>query len=129
MQPILLLALLTSAAEPALVRSARSGPWSAAATWEGGKVPAAGSRVQVREGHAVVYDVASDAVIRSIHVGGTLRFSRDKDTRLAVGLIKVQPGDDPSENGFDCEAHIVPADATKPRPALEVGTAEQPIPA
>jgi hypothetical protein len=44
----------------AVVRSARSGPWSAPATWEGGKVPAAGARVLVRPGHAVTYDVASD---------------------------------------------------------------------
>src|SRR5215470_11616972 len=35
------------AAGPGLTRSARSGPWSAPATWEGDKVPAAGARVQV----------------------------------------------------------------------------------
>lgn len=128
MHAILLLALLP-AAEPALIRSAKSGPWSAAATWEGGKVPAAGSRVQVRTGHAVTYDVASDAVIRSIHVAGTLAFTREKDTRLSVGLIKVQPGDDPSENGFDCEAHIMPADGKSSRPTLELGTMDRPIPA
>src|SRR5262245_32384801 len=51
-----------------LLRSARSGPWSEATTWEGGKVPGPGARVQVREGHAVVYDVNSDKVIRSLHV-------------------------------------------------------------
>ena len=69
----------------------------------------------------------SDQVIRSIHVAGTLRFARDKDTRLDVGLIKIQPGDDASENGFDCEAHLEPAAPGTPRPALEVGTPEQPI--
>src|SRR5262249_18034265 len=79
---------------PPVVRSAGSGFWSAPATWEGGKIPAAGARVQVRAGHTVTYDLKSARVIRSIHVAGTLTFARDKDTRLDVGLIKVQPGDD-----------------------------------
>jgi hypothetical protein len=109
-----------SAAEPPppLTRSAKSGPWSAADTWEGGKVPAAGARVQVRTGHTVVYDVKADAVIRSVHAAGTLTFARDKDTLLNVGLIKIQPGDDASENGFDCDAHAGPAagDLTAPGP-------------
>src|SRR5206468_6079965 len=89
-----------------LTRSARSGVWSAPDTWEGGKVPGAGARVQVRTGHAVVYDLSSDRVIRSIHVAGTLSFARDRDTRLDVGLIKIQPGDDADEDGFNCAAHL-----------------------
>src|SRR5262249_47303980 len=72
---------------PPHVRSARSGAWSAPGTWEGGKLPPAGSRVQVRRGHTVTYDMKSDRVVRSIHVAGTLRFSHDRDTRLDVGLI------------------------------------------
>ena len=63
-----------------LIRSAASGPWSANTTWEGGVVPAAGARVQVFAGHTVRYDVASDAVLRSIHVAGTLAFADDRDT-------------------------------------------------
>src|SRR4051794_2857542 len=55
-----------------LIRSARSGAWSAAATWEGGKVPGADARVQVRQGHTIVYDIQSEQAIRSIHVAGTL---------------------------------------------------------
>jgi hypothetical protein len=116
------------ASGPALVRSARSGPWSAPATWEGGQVPGAGARVQVRTGHTVTYDAASDQVIRSIHVAGTLTFARDRNTRLDVGLIKIQPGDDARENGFDCEAHLREPDPGQSRPALEVGTPEDPIP-
>src|SRR5262249_27854303 len=85
---------------PPLVRSARSGPWSAPATWEGGKVPAAGSKVQVRAGHTVTYDLKSEQVIRSVHVAGTLTFARDKDTRLDVGLLRIQPGEDATEEGF-----------------------------
>src|SRR5262245_46631594 len=68
-----------------LIRSAKSGAWSAPATWEGGKVPAAGARVQIQEGHTVTYDLKSDAVIRSIHVAGILAFARDRDTQLQVG--------------------------------------------
>jgi uncharacterized protein (TIGR03067 family) len=117
------------APKPPLVRSARSGPWSAPDTWEGAQAPAAGARVQVRAGHTVVYDVRSDAVIRSVHVAGTLAFARDRDTLLTVGLIKVQPGDDASEDGFNCDAHPRPPDPTAPLPALEVGTADQPVPA
>ncbi len=53
-----------------------------------------------------MYDTASEQTIRSIHVAGTLRFDPDRDTRLVVGLIKIQAGDDASENGFDCDAHL-----------------------
>jgi hypothetical protein len=112
---------------PALVRTAKSGPWSDAATWEGGKVPAAGARVQIRDGHRVVYDINSEKAIRFLHVAGTLTFATDKDTRLDVGLLKIQAGDDCSEDGFDCDAHIPNPDPKKPRPALEVGTPNQPI--
>ena len=112
---------------PPLVRSAASGSWSAGATWEGGHVPRAGERVQILPGHRVVYDIQSDQVIRSLHVGGTLHFAEDKDTRLDVGLIKIQPGDDPSENGFDCEAHLEPLAEGSIRPVLEVGTPGRPI--
>src|SRR5690349_14731659 len=66
---------------PEIIRSARSGPWSAPATWAGGKVPGAGARVLIRTGHRVVYDVRSDRVIRAIDVAGVLEFATDKDTR------------------------------------------------
>jgi hypothetical protein len=119
----------TAPAALALVRSAQSGNWSEPRTWEGARVPGAGARVQVRSGHTVTYDVASDAPVRSIHVAGTLRFDADRDTRLNVGLIKIQAGNDASENGFDCDAHAAAAatEAMGPRPAFEVGTADHPI--
>lgn len=111
----------------AFIVSARSGPWSQAETWVGGKIPGSGSRVRIAEGHTVTYDVASDQVIRMIHVAGTLTFARDRDTRLDVGLIRIQEGQDCGEDGFDCEAHLKAPAAHKARPALEVGTAEKPI--
>lgn len=92
-------------------------------------MPPAGARIQIREGHTITYDLNSDQVFRSIHVAGTLTFARDRSTRLDVGLIKIQPGDNASEDGFDCDAHTPQPDAIKPKPALEVGTQSQPIPA
>jgi hypothetical protein len=115
------------AEETKIIRSARSGRWSAATTWEGGKVPGAGARVQVRTGHTVVYDIKSIKAIRMIHVAGKLSFAPDRDTRLDVGLLKVQPGDDASEDGFDCDAHVSDSDSTQPRAALEVGTPTRPV--
>ena len=47
---VLLLAVRPSAD---VLKSAKSGPWSDAATWEGGAVPGAGAKVLVRPGHAV----------------------------------------------------------------------------
>ena len=108
-------------AQPPLMRSAQSGPWSNPATWEGGKVPGSGSRVQVREGHRVVYDIVSDQAIRLLHVAGTLTFAPDRDTRLDVGLLKIQAGDQASEDGFDCDGHVPEVKGEEARPALEVG--------
>src|SRR5262245_57842247 len=112
-----------------VLRSAKSGPWSAAATWEGGKVPAAGAKVLIRPGHTVTYDIKSDAAVRAVQVGGTLTFARDRDTLLNVGLLRVHPGEMFSEEGFDCDAHLPAKIAEADRPALLVGTAAEPIPA
>lgn len=127
---LLSLALLACVApldKPAVVSSAKSGNWSAPETWAGKKVPAAGDRVLIRSEHAVVYDANSKDVIRGITVSGTLRFAPDKDTRLEVGLIAIQAGDQYTEEGFDCEAHIMKAEAGKPVPTLELGTMDTPI--
>jgi hypothetical protein len=51
-------------AEPTLVRSTQSGPWSAAETWDAGRVPAAGDRVIVEPGHSVLCGSNSCDVIR-----------------------------------------------------------------
>jgi RNA polymerase sigma factor (sigma-70 family) len=112
---------------PPVIRSVASGPWSAPATWEGGKVPGAGSRVLVRDGHRIVYDVKSEAVLRGLSISGVVSFDPTKDTRLEVGLIKIQPGDEYSEDGFECEGHMAMPDASKPRAALLVGTPEKPV--
>ena len=113
----------------ATIRSAQNGAWSEAATWEGGRVPAAGDAVLVRPGHRVIYDVSSEAAVRAVHIGGVLEFSRSKDTLLCAGLIRISPGEQMVEEGFDC--HAAPAESGKEgdRAALEIGTAQSPIPA
>ena len=113
--------------EAAFIVSAQSGLWSQGATWAGGKVPGAGSRVRIAEGHTITYDVGSDQVIRMIHVAGTLTFAHDRDTRLDVGLIRIQEGLDAGEDGFDCEAHMKAPAPHKALPALEIGTQQKPI--
>jgi hypothetical protein len=114
------------AADPPITRSAKSGPWSDPATWADNKVPGAGARVLIREGHRVVYDVKSDAVIRGLNIGGSLVFATDKDTVLNVGLIKIQSGEEYSEEGFDCD-HATTPNANKPKPELIAGTPDTPV--
>jgi hypothetical protein len=110
-----------------VIRTANSGPWEAAETWVCGKAPSPGDTVLIRRGHRVVYGSNSDKAYRAIHVGGTLTFDPDKDAVLAVGLLKIQPGESTAEEGFDCDAHIeMPRDG-EPKPALEVGTPDEPI--
>lgn len=107
-----------------VVRSARSGRWSAPATWAGKHVPSAGSKVEIQPGHNVLYDVASHDTIRMVHISGTLSFARDRDTLLQAGLIKI--GGDSTEDGFNTSGgHEHPGT----RAALEIGTPDDPIPA
>lgn len=121
----LLLASSTFAADPPVIKSAKSGPWSSPATWEGNSVPGTDARVLIREGHIITYDAKSDVVIRGITVSGTLAFASEKDTILNVGLIKIQAGNTYSEEGFDCDHGAEMPSAA--RPALLVGTPETPI--
>ncbi|MCO6459608.1 MAG: G8 domain-containing protein [Pirellulaceae bacterium] len=117
------------------IRSARDGKWSEPATWQPARLPRQGDRVLISRGTQVQYDVASEQVLRLVQVVGTLRFSRDCDTLLNVGVLKVQNSDDCSESGFACDFEGVnlsgePQQFRDARlPLLEVGTRQQPIPA
>ena len=123
------------------VRSARSGQWSDPDTWLDKRAPRAGDNVQVRSAHTVTYDANSDAAVRVLHVAGTLKFAHDRSTRLDVGLLKVQLGEECNEDGFNChevgeserpgETHSdsLPNRERLGIPALEIGTREDPIPA
>jgi hypothetical protein len=117
------------------VRSVRNGRWSDAKTWKPARVPKKGDRVLVSRDTQVEYDVESDAVIRLVQVVGTLRFSRDRNTRLDVGVLKVQNSDVCSESGFACDFEGANVDGepqaarTGKMPTLEIGTLQHPIPA
>ncbi|WP_367873104.1 G8 domain-containing protein [Luteolibacter sp. Populi] len=127
---ILLLAALGSsltAAELKIIRSARSGAWSDKATWDGGAVPYAGDRVQIRGGHQVIYDTDSDAAIHVIHIAGALRFAPDRDTRLCVGLIRIEAGEEWKEGAIHCHDLPPMPDPAVPRPTLEIGSTEHPV--
>ncbi|MEM1441705.1 MAG: G8 domain-containing protein, partial [Verrucomicrobiota bacterium] len=127
--PALAVAVITHAAAEGSVpedvfRSARSGPWSDPATWAGESVPGEGARVQIRTGHRVLYDVDSEAAIRAIHVAGELSFATDRDTRLDVGLIRIEAGEEWKDGGFNC--HFEPEGPREgPLPALEIGMPNQ----
>src|SRR6185295_3568430 len=105
----------------------QSGKWSDAQTWVGSRQPQTGDFVQVRAGHAVTYDVHSNVALRMLHVAGTLTFSRDVSTLLDVGLIKIEPGETTTEDGFNCHdapvsSHAGHAPASLARPSFEIGT-------
>jgi hypothetical protein len=127
----LICSALSQASELAdVIRSVKSGNWSAGDTWSGGKVPAAGARVHVLAGHSVTYDVASPEIIRAVNIAGKLSFSREKNTLLNVGLIKIEASESFSEDGFDCTVDLEDKkhqhDASKS--TLEVGSQLAPIP-
>jgi hypothetical protein len=117
------------------LKSIRNGAWSDPKTWEPARVPAGGERILVSAQTRVDYDVASEKVIRLIQVAGELRFARDRNTTLNVGLLKVQNSERCSESGFRCDLHAVNEDGepnaapSTVMPALEVGTLAEPIPA
>ncbi len=117
------------------VKSVQSGAWSDAKTWEGGKAPGEGGSVIIAAGTTVVYDIESATPIREVQVNGKLTFARDRNTRLVVGLLRVTPPRGAGDTGVeDIDRHDhddhrdAPSDAVG-APTLEVGTADEPIPA
>lgn len=117
------------------VRSVKDGRWSDPAVWQPARVPTKGDRVLISRNTFVEYDAHSQDVIRLVQVVGTLSFSRDRDTLLNVGLLKVQQSEDCSESGFACDFDGVNVDGEPivdpggSSAALFVGTPEKPIPA
>jgi hypothetical protein len=79
------------AQRPTIV-SARSGSWSAAATWTPNRAPRAGDVVLIQGPHSVTYDQVSPAPLAVVGIAGALRFRTDIDTSLKVGTLFVQPG-------------------------------------
>ena len=79
-------------AEQPTVVNVRSGAWSDAATWDGGRVPGDNDTVRIAEQSQVVYDVVSDARLHAVGVAGTLTFRTTADTRLRVTHLLVYTG-------------------------------------
>ena len=117
------------------IQSAKSGNWSDPNTWSPPRLPKSGDRVLVRRGDRVTYDVSSAEQIRLLQIVGTLTFSRERNTLLDVGVLKVQDSDECSESGFACDFEGASATGEPlkarggPMPSLEVGTLDRPIPA
>jgi hypothetical protein len=111
------------------IKSVRSGNWSDPNTWNSGTVPGQGDNVLVDSSHGVIYDVFSDKEIRLVHIRGTLEFSRTADTRLDVGMIIISTAKTVDVNANCSMHHHGPRWPEVPRPALEVGTMADPIPA
>jgi G8 domain/Glycosyl transferases group 1 len=113
------------------IRSAASGNWSDAGTWQPQRQPHAGDRVLIEPEHRVTYDVRGEDVIRSIAVAGALSFTPDRDTELNVGVVTVYGAGQeivPDDVGAsDVHDHHAPAAAGGG--VLEVGTPDRPIPA
>ncbi len=110
------------------IKSLKSGAWSDATIWSSGRLPGQGDDVLVDSGHVVLYDISSDEAIHTIHVRGRLTFSREKNTQLDVGIIAISSSETVDFNA-DCSKHQPsPTWADAPRPALEVGTMDDPVP-
>src|SRR5690606_32765948 len=87
--------------EADVIKSTGSGNWSSPEVWSTGAVPQANSKVLIQRGHSIRYDIESSEVIRGIQISGELNFAADRNTRLEVGLVRVEDLDDYSEDGFD----------------------------
>ena len=109
------------------VHTVKSGLWSDPSIWEFKKIPRTGDKVVIRMGHKVLYDVSSTEVIRGMQIGGELRFDPAKNTLLEIGLIRIQPGNEYSEEGFECDAHFASNGNPMEMPVFEVGSSSNPI--
>lgn len=110
------------------LESARDGSWSDPSTWEPSRAPAAGDQVLIRAGHEVIYDAKSEALIPTVRVAGRLRFARDRDTLLTVGLLRIDPNAADEADGIGVEdIHDHDAPHGVPEAVLEVGTPDAPV--
>jgi len=111
------------------IETVQSGNWSSPQIWSGGTIPGASDNVLIDSSHVVLYDVDSNDAIRLIHIRGKLEFSRTVNTNLVVGMIIIS-----SKNSVDVNANCSgmqnsgPLWFTAPRPTLEVGSMDNPIP-
>lgn len=120
-----------------IARAIRSGNWSDVGSWESGHLPKSGDNVLITAGIQIRYDVNSAEVIRVLKIAGILDFATDRNTELNVGLIRIEDGEDVSEEGFDCDLmpsqygheslHHHHEHHLAKKPALQVGSAIKPV--
>lgn len=79
-------------------QSEQNGEWSRVTTWSGGRVPQAGDSVEIREGHAVIYDRTFPHALGTLQVRGSLTFRPKSSLELKVhrnivltGELKLAP--------------------------------------
>lgn len=87
-------------------QAVQDGRWSDPQTWAEGRLPEADARVLIPEGLTVVLDLVSTTTLATVRVDGTFQFDSTRDTGLRVDTLVI------SETG-----------------TLEIGTADNPIPA
>lgn len=113
--------------------SINSGQWSDAENWLPARVPGKHDKVLIQHNTTLEYDSQSKAVIHTLHVAGTLNFATDRTTELNVGLLIIKPmhkaDHEDQADVHDVDKHDHHHVAQKITAALNVGTAEQPIPA
>jgi hypothetical protein len=71
------------------VTSVASGAWTNPEIWSTRKVPGRNDKVEIRAGHDVTYDTASDVKLDCIELHGRLTFKTDINTRMKVGNLMV----------------------------------------
>jgi hypothetical protein len=74
------------------VQTVQSGPWSSAATWQGGVVPAANHVVRILSNHVVTINDQS-ATAYTVAIDGKLAFNPGVNTRLQVTNLMVMAGE------------------------------------
>jgi Ca2+-binding RTX toxin-like protein len=72
-------------------KAVRSGNWSDPDTWQNGRVPGEGAKVDVPHGVTVTYAQVSNASVHTIGISGKLEFATHKDTLLKVDTMVVRP--------------------------------------
>jgi hypothetical protein len=82
---------VVGAAEVSTSQTQCGGLWSANSTWSTNGMPQAGDFVQINAGCTVIYDLASSPNLAEINIEGSLVFALNKDTKLSVSLLIVEP--------------------------------------
>lgn len=84
----------------------RDGNWSDPDTWQGGRVPDAGSLIHIPSDVSITYDVKTSPAFGTLRLDGTLSWTHAHDTEMLIETVVTSAGS-----------------------LLEIGTADDPLPA